>query len=117
MFNTPYSSRMRTVNVECTVDAQEETIYTCPANCQAHMSLLFFSNVGGTVTVDVEFDRADGTHQHIVGGKNMGTGEYVQFSDGIVVMEPGDVFHITANGATPHVDAMVTVEEFFLTPR
>jgi len=33
-----------------------------------------------------------------------------------MVMEPGDTLTITADGTTPHVDAMATVEEFFVIP-
>jgi len=80
------------------------------------MSLLFFSNANGNTTVDVNWWRNNGTeHVHIVGGKNMTTGEYVQFSDGIIVFEPGDYMTITPSGnTTPHIDALCTVEEMFV---
>jgi hypothetical protein len=78
------------------------------------MSLLFLSNANGNTDVSVEWDRGDGTHVHIVGGKNMVSGEYLQFSDGAVVLEPGDAMHVTASGNTsPHIDALCTVEEIF----
>jgi hypothetical protein len=78
------------------------------------MSLLFVSNVSGNVTVDVEWNRADGSHIHILGGKNMTAGEYLQLSDGYIVFEAGDVLNVTATGSTPHVDVFATVEEFFV---
>ena len=117
-------SRMKTVNVECYVDGQEETLYTCPANCRAHVSMLFTVNTGGNVTVNIEFERASATqtnlgvdpHMHILGGKNMTTGEFIQFTGGEMIMEPGDSITVTADGSTPHVDTMATVEEFFKVP-
>lgn len=115
---------MITVNVECDTDEAEETLYTCPANCRAHVSMLHIVNSGGTVTVDVEFNRASATqtklgvdaHAHILGGKNMSAGDFIQFIGAEMVMEPGDTLTITADGTTPHVDAMATVEEFFVIP-
>lgn len=122
--NVTTNSRMKTVNRTCDVDEQEETVYTCPANCRSHISMLFIKNAGGTVTVDVEFNRSAATqtslgtdaHAHILGSKNMSTGEYIQFSGAEMVMEPGDTITAVADGTTPHVDIIVTAEEFFLVP-
>jgi len=110
------STRKITSTVSCTVEDQEEVLYTCPANCRAEMSLLFFSNANGNTTVDVNWYRQNGTeHIHIVGGKNMVGGEFVQFSDGVIVFETGDYMTIMASGnATPHIDALGTVEEMFV---
>lgn len=113
-FNISKNTRVRTVNVTATVDEQQYTLYTCPANCRAMMSLLFLSNVGGNVNVSVEWDRADGSHAHILGGKNLGTGEFIQFSDGYIVFEAGDAVHVYADGNDPHVDFLATVEEIFI---
>lgn len=108
------SSRKVSYNISCTVEDQQETLYTCPANCRAEMSVLFLSNANGNTDVSVDWDRADGTHVHIVGGKNMVSGEFLQFSDGVVVFEPGDAMHVVASGnSTPHIDVLCTVEELF----
>jgi hypothetical protein len=125
--NTNKNSRFRTVNAQADTTLQEETAYKCPANCRAMVELLFIKNVSsGNATVDVELNRNDsvtdnGTgqgnaaHMHILGGKNMATGEFIQFADGFIVLEPEDTITITATGTgTIHVDVMVTVEEFFL---
>lgn len=120
MINTSKTSRFRTVNKQANVTATEVTLYTCPANCRAVVSLLFVSNVSsGNATVDIEFNRNDTTsnaaHMHILGSKNMATGDYIQFSDGFIVLEPSDTLTFTATGTgTIHVDAMATVEEFFI---
>lgn len=115
---------MKTVNVECDTDEQVETLYTCPANCRSHVSMLHLVNTGGTVTVDVSFTRAAATqtalgvddHAHILGGKNLSTGDYITFLGAEMIMEPGDTITATADGSTPHVDVMATVEEFFTVP-
>lgn len=86
--------------------------------------MIFVVNDGGTVTVDVEFNRASATqttlgvdpHMHILGSKSMSASEYIQFTGGEMVMEPGDTITTTATGTDPHVDVMCTVEEFFLLP-
>lgn len=122
--NISTHSRIKTHNVECDTDEQEETLYTCPSNCRSHVSMVFVTNTGGTVSVDVEFNRASATqtalgvdaHMHILGGKNMSTGDYIQLTGGEMIMEPGDTITVTADGTTPHVDVMCTVEEFFLVP-
>lgn len=114
-FNIDKKTRVVTYNIACTVEDQEYTLYTCPPNARAMMSLLFVSNANGNTTVDIEWNRADGTHMHILGGKNMVAGDYIQFSDGYVVFEPGDSMAVTASGnATPHIDVLCTVEEIFL---
>ena len=114
-FNIAKNTRVRTVNVAALVEDQVYTLYTCPANCRAMMSLLFLTNVNGNTTVDVEWDRADGSHMHILGGKNLTAGEFVQFSDGYVVFEAGDEMTVVASGnASPHIDVLATVEEYFI---
>jgi hypothetical protein len=88
------------------------------------MSMLHLVNAGGTVTVDVEFNRSAATQAalgvdasvHILGGKNMSTGDYIQFLGAVMVLEPGDTVTVTADGTTPTVDVIATVEEFFLVP-
>ena len=86
--------------------------------------MLHLVNSGGTVTVDVQFNRSSASqaalgvdaHAHILGGKNMSTGDYIQFLGAVMVLEAGDTVTITADGSTPHVDAIATLEEFFVTP-
>lgn len=105
--------RAKTYNVTCTVSGQVYTLYTCPDNCRARMNLLYISNSDGTTTANVEWERADGTHVHILGGKNLSSGEFIQWSDAYIVFEPGDSMTVTAVAGSPHLDAMCTVEEYF----
>lgn len=108
--------RARTYNVACLVRDQEYTLYTCPDNCRAKLVLLYLSNaITGSPTINVEFDRADGSHVHILGNKSLSSAEFVQWSGSYIMLEPGDVLHATASGQNnPHVDVMCTVEEYFL---
>lgn len=112
-------SKSKTYNVACIVRDQDYTLYTCPPNCVSHMHLLYVAN-GSTTTpaITVEWERADGSHMHIISDKNMTSGEFVQWSNGYIVLEPGDRFVATATGhASPHIDVLCTVEEFFLANR
>lgn len=101
--------------IECTVDAQRETLYTCPANCRARVPLVYIVNANGTASVTFEWYRAaDDIHYYIINGKNLGEGESLQLSDGYIVLEPGDKLEVTPSGTTPRVDALCTVEEIFI---
>lgn len=125
--NTNKNSRFRTTNVQAQTTGVEVTLYKCPANCKGMVELLYISNVSsGNATVDVEFYRDDtttdngtgqpnGSHVHILGSKNMASGDFIQFGEGFLVLEPNDTIKLTATGSgTIHVDGMITVEEFFL---
>ena len=116
--NVAQNSRAKTANVACEVEDQAYTLYTCPSNCRAHMSLLYLSNNdNAAVDAEVEWERADGSHMHILSSKNLGVGEFLQWSGAFIVLEPGDYFTVTpSNNITPHLDAMCTVEEFFVLP-
>lgn len=109
------SYREKSVIISCTTDAQTETLYECPSNCRARVPLVFITNVNGTVSIEFKWYRAaDTTSYFIIGGKNLGTGEFIQLSDGYIVLEPGDRLEITPAGSTPIVDALCTVEEIFI---
>lgn len=91
-------------------------LYVCPNNCRARVVLLFVSNANGNTTVKIEWYRvADSQHYYIISGKNLGTGEFLQFSDSYIVLEPGDKIEITPSAnATPNIHAFCTVEEVFI---
>ena len=115
MINSIKNSRPRTVNATGLVEDQEETLYVCPPNCRSHMNLLYITNTGSTsADVDVEWNRADGSHVHILGGKNISSSEFIQWSGAYIVFEAGDTLTFIPSGSNdPHVDAFATVEEFF----
>lgn len=101
--------------ISCTVDDQRETLYECPPNCRAKVSLVYIVNANGNVSVTFEWYRAsDTTHYYIISGKNLGTGDTIQLSDGYIVLEPGDKLEVTPDGTDPIVDVFCTVEEIFI---
>jgi hypothetical protein len=91
-------------------------LYTCPSNCTAKVVLLFISNANGTTSVKVEWYKAStNTHYFIVAGKNFSQGEFLQFSDSYIVLEPGDKLEVTPTGnSSPDIHAFCTVEETFI---
>ena len=114
--NVSKNIRSRSVVKAFTVEDVRGELYVCPNNCRTRVILLFLSNANGNTSVDIEWYRAaDTDHYFIVGGKNLTSGEYIQFSDGYIVLEPGDKLEITPSGnATPDIHAFCTVEETFI---
>ena len=115
------NSRTKSEIIACTTDDQAETLYTCPSNAKSHMSLLFITNASANDTdIEVKWYRAaDTTSYFILGSKNLGTGEFIQFDGGaFIVLEAGDYITIepsnTSGGGTPIIDVFCTVEEFFI---
>lgn len=108
--------RERSVVSRFTTEDLREVLYTCPNNCRTRVVLLFVTNANGTTSLDIEWYRASvDAHYHILGGKNLGTGEYIQLSDSYIVLEPGDKIEITPSGAaSPDISAFCTVEETFV---
>jgi len=113
--NIPRASRAISYSVIADTENQAETIYTCPANCRAFMSLLYLTNADGNTTVDIEWVRESGTQSlAVLGGKNMTSGEYLKLDGAVIVFEEGDYMTITPSAnTTPAIHMIVTVEEFF----
>lgn len=109
------STRYISYNVSANVSGTEYTLYECPANCNAYMHLLFAANADGNTTLSISWYRTRYSDTFaILGGKNMTSGEYVQLSNGFIVMEPGDKMLVTVTAAgTPNMDVLCTVEEVF----
>lgn len=67
------------------------TILTVPSGYIAHWNLLFLSNHGGsTNSITVYIDKSAGTDLYIIDSKNVSSKDFIQFSDGIFVLQPGD---------------------------
>ena len=100
--------------IACTVSGTTYTLYECPANCKARVPLVFIVNANGTVSVTFKiYKAATATSYFVLGGKNLALGEFIQLSDGYIVLQPGDKLQITCTGATVNVDALCTVQEIF----
>lgn len=121
MLNIAKNTRARSEIIAITTDNVPVALYTCPANCRSHMSLLFFTNASSNASdVNVTWYRASkNTTYFILGGKNLSQGEFVQFDGGaFIVLEAGDIVSLettaTAGSGIPQLDAFCTVEEYFI---
>ena len=107
----------RTVSkgVVCDTNNAVETLYTCPSNCRAEVSMLYCVNANGTTTALAKWVRfSDSAEFRLIGGKNLGTGEFVLLTGATLVLEPGDKITCVATGnSTPELDYMCTVTETF----
>jgi archaellum component FlaF (FlaF/FlaG flagellin family) len=115
------SARPQSFHVSATTEDVAATLYTCPANCRAEVTMLLIVNNNGNTTVHVTWEDANNPSApsdlsaSILGSKNMVQGDYVLFSGSTLVLEPGDSIAITPSGqATPHIDGVCTVTETFI---
>lgn len=98
--------------VACTT-AGTHNLYTCPLNCRAKIPLVFITNANGTNTVSLLWYRKqDNFNYYIIGGKNLSLGEFIQLSDGYIVLEPEDRLDVVL-GSSGNIDALCTAEEVF----
>lgn len=103
---------MREVSVGKNLTAAvSNTMYTVPKGCKGIITLLFISNAGGNTQsiTAVWHDSSESTDITIAGGKSIGAGEYIQFSDGRVVLDEYDYIAITPS-ASSTFSAIVTFE-------
>ena len=113
-------ARTQSFHVSALTESVSATLYTCPANCRAEVTMLMIVNANGNTTVNVTWEDANNpfnasdTSVYILGSKNMTAGEYVLFTGATLVLEAGDTIDILPTGnATPHIDALCTVTETF----
>ena len=108
----------RTVSKGVICDTQDavETLYTCPANCRAEVTMLFCVNANGTTTALAKWVRnSDSAEFRLIGGKNLGAGDYILLTGATLVLEPGDTLKCIASGnSSPELDFMCTVVETFV---
>lgn len=113
-------SRTKSEIADAEVDGTAVTLYTCPANAKAHMSLLYITNSGTAASdIKIEWYRASQTETHnIISGKNLTVGDFIKYDGSFIVLEAGDIIKFTPSatggGADPHIDCFCTVEEFFV---
>lgn len=87
------------------------TVYTVPKGCKAIATLLMVSNYGGSSKSFTAqwYDHTDSAAVTIVGGKSVGAGDYVMFSQGRMVMDEYDELRITPE-ASSTFSVIFTVE-------
>ena len=87
------------------------TVYTVPKGCKAIATLLFLSNYGGnskSISADW-YDKSADDDIVIAGGKSISAGDYIQFSDGRLVMDEYDELRVTPEAASTF-SVILTVE-------
>ena len=109
-------SRTQSYNVNCTVQGTTYTLYTCPSNCRAEVSMLMLNNIVGNVDLDVTWEDASSSSSvHIIGSKNMVAGDSILFTGATLVLESGDTLEVLVPGTgSCHLDGLCTVSETFL---
>ena len=81
------------------------TVFTVPQGYVAELSLLFLSNhTSSSKQVSVWWEHAhDPSHDiYIVFQKSLNSKDYLQFSDGTVVMQQGDALKMTTETASDY---------------
>lgn len=116
LYSPAKPARTQSFGVSCETEDQLETLYTCPANCRAEVSMLFLVNANGNTTVNAFwYDSSASQSFSILGGKNLVSGEYVLLTGATLVLESGDELRVLPSGnASPNIDAMCTVTETFV---
>ena len=116
LFNQGKPARIVSKGVICDTEDQAETLYTCPDNCRAEVTMLFAVNANGNTSALAKWVRAsDSAEFRLIGGKNLGLGEFVLLTGATLVLETGDQIVCTATGnAAPELDFMCTVVETFI---
>lgn len=87
------------------------TVYTVPKGCKAIATLLMLSNYGGSsksVTASW-YDHSTTTSVTIVGGHSVGSGSYLMFNQGRMVMDEYDELRVTPE-ASSSFSVIFTVE-------
>ena len=88
----------------------KEVLYTVPSSNTGFWELLYVISADGTNTPTVYwYDKSKNTEYIIFAGKNLGAGDYVLFTDALVVVQGGDEIRISQSG-TSTVTFIVTIE-------
>ena len=115
--NQGKSARAVSKGVVCDTEDAVETLYTCPANCRAEVTMLFVVNANsGNTTALVKWVRnSDSAEFRLLGGKNIAAGDYVLLTGATLVLEPSDTIKCIASAnSSPELDVMCTVTETFI---
>lgn len=87
------------------------TVYTVPKGCKAIATLLFLSNhTGSTKAITASwYDKSDNEVVDIIASKSLASKEFLQFSDGRMVMDEYDELRCNPE-ATSSFSVIFTVE-------
>ena len=86
------------------------TLLTVPTKNTGLWQLMYIISTAGTETPKVYwYDKSDNVEYFIVGGKNLGAGEYILLTNAEVVLQEGDEIRVQNTG-TSSVTYVATVE-------
>jgi len=101
----------RTVSAITTrTNATKETIFTVPPKNTGLWNMMYIISLVGNETPKVYwYDATQNTEYFIVGGKNLGVGEYVLLSDAAVALKENDEIRVQNTG-TNSTTYIATIE-------
>lgn len=96
--------------VDTRANATKVTLLTVPTKNTGLWQVMYVISLTGNDTPKVYwYDSSTNTEYFIVGGKNLGAGEYILLSNAEVVMQAGDEIRVQ-NSGTQTVTYIATVE-------
>lgn len=88
----------------------KDVLFTVPTKNSGLWTLMYIISLTSTETPKVYwYDKSSNTEYFIVGGKNLGVGDYVLLSNAEVVLQEGDEIRVQNNG-TNSVTYVATIE-------
>ena len=81
---------MKHTVVKNLVASTDTTLFTVPQGYIAEVYMVFISNVSGSTGAADFWWRKGGVDYAILESKSLGSGEYIQFSNGSIIMQAGD---------------------------
>ena len=86
------------------------TLFTVPTKNTGLWNMMYIISTAGTETPKVYwYDKSSNTEYFIVGGKNLGIGDYILLSTAEVVMQAGDEIRVQNTG-TNSITYVATIE-------
>lgn len=117
-FNQGKPARIVSKGIICDVEDEVKTLYTCPDNCRAEVTMLYVVNAeeSGTTDAVARWNRAsDSATFRLIGDRNLSRGEFLLLTGATLVLEPGDTITCEAKrNNSPEMDFMCTVIETFI---
>jgi len=91
-------------------DATKVTLFTVPAKNTGLWNVMYIISLTGTETPKVYwYDDSTNTEYFIIGGKNLGAGDYILLADKEVVLQAGDEIRVQNTG-TSSVTYLATID-------
>lgn len=105
--------RLKSVGANLTAEV-EKTVYTCPKNYTAKVTLIFVTNnTNGNEAINIQwYDHTTNENYNIAPSYVISAYSFLKLSDGYLIMNSEDALKFTSSAGS-EMSAVVTVEEFF----